>query len=321
MDRKKLAQLLVRPGESDRQACIKLSANKFIAEVEWSRLKHHEREFLSCYAVGAASRKAVLVGRSAAVVHGLWTLPAPNAPVLLAIPGQKPPARASWPDGVEYRSLRIPEEDVVAIECATPGDVLRLTSPVRTAVDVARLHGVRAGVVAMDSLFVGKPPLEQERIQAELHATIKRLAGKKGIGRARQALRWSSTKSESPYESLLRVILRERNIVVREQMWIGRYVRPDLLWGQLAIEIDGLVKTAKKDEEAAKKVSRDQLLRENWLRKQVYEVARFEPLDILRDEEACVREILELKARSGLFGEPKVPATVFRPVHGEHWRR
>ena len=173
----------------------------------------------------------------------------------------------------------------------------------------------------MDSLFVGKPPLEQERIQAKFHATIKRLAGKKGIGRARQALCWSSTKSESPYESLLRVILRERNIVVREQMWIGRYVRPDLLWGQVAIEIDGLVKTAKKNEELAKKVSRDQLLRENWLRKQVYEVVRFEPLEILRDEDACVREILELKARSGLLGEPKVPATVFRPVHGEHWRR
>lgn len=125
MDRRKLAQLLVRPGQADRQTCIKLSANKFIAQAEWSRLKHHEREFLSSYAVGAASRKAVLVGRSAAVVHGLWTLPAPNGPVLLAIPGQKPPARASWPEGVEYRSLRIPEEDVVAIECATPGDVLR----------------------------------------------------------------------------------------------------------------------------------------------------------------------------------------------------
>lgn len=320
MDRRMLTQLLVRPGESDRQACKKLSANKFVPEQEWARLENHEREFLRAYAVGVASRKAALVGRSAAVVHGLWTLPDRRAPVLLAIPGQKPPCRASWPDGVEYRSLRVPPEDVVVIECATPGDVLRLTNPVRTAVDIARLDGVRAGVVAMDSLFVGKTEAERGRIRAELRATVNRLVGKKGIGHARRALSLSSTKAESPYESLLRVILRERNIAVEEQMWVGRYVRPDLLWGQVAIEIDGLVKTAAPTEEEVQQVARDQLHRENWLRKQVYEVARFEPYRILRDEDGCVREILELKARSGLLGEPRVPATPFRPAHGEHWR-
>lgn len=316
MDRRSLVQLLIRPGNAAGQPCLKLSANKFIAEDAWAGLAVHQREFLRCYAAGTGSRKAVLVGRSAAIIHGLWTLPEHHAPVLLVVPGKKPPARAGWADGMEYRSLDVPPRDIRTIECATPGDVLRATTPARTAVDVARLHGVRAGVVAMDSLFHGITPVEQLAIRRELESTIARLAGKKGIGQARKALEWSSTRSESPYESLLRVILRERGIIVDEQMWIGRFVRPDLLWDQLAIEVDGRVKT----QQHAEQVARDQLDRENWMRKMVYEVARFQPKQILHNEDVCVQEILELKARSEMLGTPRVPATRERPRTGEHWR-
>lgn len=316
MNRKALVKLLVRPGEADRQPCRRLSANKFVPEAAWEALEHHEREFLRCYAAGTGVRKAVLVGRSAAVIHGMWTLPDHHAAVTLAVPGKKPPARASWPEGVEYSCMGIPPVDVETIVCATPGDVLRVTTPVRTAVDVARLHGVREGVVAMDSLLSKKSPAEQQRILGELEATIGRLAGKKGIANARQAFQWCSGWSESAYESLMRVILLERGIVAEEQMWVGRYVRPDLLWGQLAIEIDGAVKLKHNAEE----VAQDQLDRENWLRKQLYDAARFKPKRILKDEEGCVREILELKAHSETLGPPKVPATRARPSKGEHWR-
>lgn len=316
MDRKVLVQLLVRPGEAHTQQCLRLSANKFIAESDWARLKNYEQEFLRCYAVGVGSRKAVLIGRSAAAIHGLWTLPVTDPPVLLVVPGKKPPCRDSWAKGTEYRTLGVAPRDVVSIECATPGDHLRVTTAIRTAVDIARLDGVRAGVIAMDSLFHGQNSTDQKTIRRQLEATIARLAGKKGIGQARKALEWSSPFSESPYESLMRIILRERGIVVQEQMWIGRFVRPDLLWGQLVIEIDGKVKT----QEEAEQVARDQLDRENWLRKAIYEVARFQPKQILRNEEACVKEILELKARSEMLSEPKVHPTRRRPSSGQHWR-
>ena len=290
MDRKALVKLLVRPGEADRQPCRRLSANKFVPEAAWEALEHHEGEFLRCYAAGTGARKAVLVGRSAAVIHGMWTLPDHHAAVTLAVPGKKPPARASWPEGVEYSCMGIPPVDVATIVCATPGDVLRVTTPVRTAVDVARLHGVREGVVAMDSLLSKKSPAEQQRILGELEATIGRLAGKKGIANARQAFQWCSGWSESAYESLMRVILLERGIVAEEQMWVGRYVRPDLLWGQLAIEIDGAVKLKHNAEEAAQ----DQLDRENWLKEQGFKILRVTPSEINRNEVAVVRRVLDM---------------------------
>ena len=313
MDKDALVAHLVGPGRADEQECIKLSATKFIAKTVWDGLERYEREFLRAYAAGVAAHKAVLIGRSAAMIQSMWTLPLRDAPVTLANPEQMPPRKAQWPKGVEYRAMRIPPTDYGV---GTPaGEPLRATTAIRTAVDIARMHGVRHGVVAMDSLFYRKSFAEQDEIRAKLRACIKRLAGKRGIANARKALEWSSTRSESPYESLVRVILRERGIVVQEQMWIGRYARPDLLWGQLVIEIDGEGKT--EGNEAAL----DQLTRENWIRVQRYEVARVTPRDVLRKEEAVVRQILELKERSLLLDAPKVPATSHRPQYGEDWRR
>lgn len=316
MDTQALIALLVQPGAADRQPCQKLSATRFISAGDWDALRRHEREYLRCYALGVAAQRSILVGRSAAVVHRLWTLPVDNAPVHLVNPGQKPPARAQWPDDIHYWSLTVPPADIVELMPGEMRDVVRATTRVRTAVDVARLHGVRHGVVAMDSLFLNKCREEARFIRSELEAVVHRLSGKKGIAHARKALAWASTRSESPYESLLRVILREHGIEVQEQLWIGRFVRPDFIWGQLVIEIDGGVKY----DEDPKRASIDQIRRENWIRTQGYEVARFEPLHLLRNEADCVREILELKARSELLGPPRVPPTPYRPTKGENWR-
>lgn len=316
MDKDALLARLVRPGRADEQECRKLSANKFIAEVAWRQLASHERYFLRAYASGTAAHKAVLIGRSAAAVLGMWILPAADDLVTLANPAQTPPRKEQWPAGVEYRAMRIPLMDILIITQGS--DQLRTMNQARTAVDIARMYGVRHGVVAMDSLFHQAGLAGQAMVRAELEACIKRLAGKKGIGHARQALAWCSARSESPYESLLRVILRERRIVVEEQMWIGRFARTDMLWGQLVIEIDGAVKFNSDD---ATGVALDQTTRENWIRVQNYDVARVTPGDILRDEEGVVRQIVDLKRRSELLGEPRVPATVYRPQHGEDWRR
>ena len=313
MDKDALVAHLVGPGRADEQECIKLSATKFIAKTVWNGLKLHECEFLRVYAAGTAAHKAVLIGRSAAMIQSNWTLPIRDAPVTLANPERMPPRKAQWPKGVEYRAMKIPPTDYGVVTPA--GEPLRVTTRTRTAVDIARMYGVRHGAVAMDSLFYRQSFAEQDRIRTQLRACIDRLAGKRGIANARQALEWSSTRSESPYESLARVILRERGIVVQEQMWIGRYARPGLLWGQLAIEIDGEGKME------GKEAALDQISRENWIRIQRYEVARVPPRDILRDEEGVVRQILELKERSMLLDGPKVIATSYRPQHGEDWRR
>lgn len=316
METHALIALLVRPGAADQQLCEKLSATRFIAASDWNALRRHEREYLRCYAHGVAAQRSILVGRSAAMVHGLWTLPADDAPVHLVNPGKKPPAPAQWPEGVHCWSLTVPPLDIVELAPGGADEILRATTRARTAVDVARLHGVRHGVVAIDSLFLNKGREAERLIRAELESVVQRLRGKKGVAHARQALEWSSTRSESPYESLLRVILREHGIVAQEQMWIGRHVRPDFIWGQLVIEIDGGVKF----NEDPKQASMNQIRRENWIRTQGYEVARFEPLHVLLNEADCVREILELKARSELLGPPRVSPTAYRPTKGENWR-
>ncbi|MCG7278893.1 DUF559 domain-containing protein [Corynebacterium imitans] len=316
MDRRALIALLVRPGKAHEATCRQLSASKFIAESDWTQLKKHEREFLRTYAAGTAAHKAVLVGRSAAIVSGIWTLPIAEDAVTLANPAHPAPWRAQWPRGVKYRSMRIPSTDYYSFS-ALPGDTIRTTTSARTAVDVARLHGVRHGVVAMDSLFYQAKPYEHERIRAELEDAVTRLTGKRGIAHARKALTWCSTKSQSPYESLLRVVLRQRGIAVEEQMWIGRYARPDLLWGQLVIEVDGDAKFAGNGQAAAL----EQLARENWIRMQHYDVIRVTPRELLRNEERVVREILDLKEHSSLLDAPLTPATHSRPISGEDWRR
>ena len=312
MERNALVTHLIRPRESDALACRKLSATRYVAEQVWRGLKAYEQEFLRAYAIGVGAQKSVVVGRSAAVIMGLWTLPAKHSPVMLANPRHSPPPKKQWPEGVQYREMRIPEVDLGSLSLLD-GDTVLLTTPARTAVDVARLHGVRHGVVAMDSF------LHQFRpgARVELEEVVRRLARKKGIAHARTALAWSSSLSQSPYESLLRVILRERGIEAQEQLWIGPYVRPDLLWDQLVIEVDGDVKFAEDGQTAAL----EQAQRENWIRVQGYEVARLTPRQILRDEDWCIRHILDLKARSEQLGPPRVPATQWRPGHGEHWRR
>lgn len=316
MDRRALVALLIRPGKADELACRKLSASKFIAESDWEPLKPYEREFLRAYAAGAAAHTAVLVGRSAAVVNGIWTLPLPEAEVTLANPAHPAPWKAQWPRGVKYHSMRIPKTDSYTFT-SSAGDTIRTTTSARTAVDIARLHGIRHGVVAMDSLFYQAKPYEHERIRAELEDAVARLAGKRGIAHARKALTWCSTKSQSPYESLLRVVLRQRGVEAAEQMWIGRYARPDLLWGQLVIEVDGDTQFADNGQAAAL----EQLARENWIRMQHYDVIRVTPRELLRNEERVVREILDLKEHSSLLDAPLTPATHSRPVSGEDWRR
>ena len=85
MERNALVTHLIRPRESDALACRKLSATRYVAEQVWRGLKAYEQEFLRAYAIGVGAQKSVVVGRLAAVIMGLWTLPAKHSPVMLAL--------------------------------------------------------------------------------------------------------------------------------------------------------------------------------------------------------------------------------------------
>ncbi|MGV0346023.1 endonuclease domain-containing protein [Corynebacterium coyleae] len=208
--------------------------------------------------------------------------------------------------------MRIPESDVYCIhrtDCIGADRKIQVTSPERTAIDIARFHGVRQGAVAMDWLLSFGTLQEKRRRWETIQAKIARLKGKRGIANARRALELASPWSESPYETLLRVILHENGIEVEMQLWIGPDFRVDLIWGNLVIEIDGLDKFENKPHDAVL----SQLKRETWIREQGYEVIRFFTREILRNPEECVRRIREAKARADKRGEPQVAATRQRP--------
>ena len=144
MDQARLAALLVARGDVERHACVQLSATKFVRAEQWAGLKRDEQEFLRCYAAGVSAHRAVLVGRSAARALGLWVLGKDPEVIELAQRNGHPPSKTQWPEGVVYRNIPVPEMDIrehTAFDPAGAGGRIRLTTPARTAIDIARFHG------------------------------------------------------------------------------------------------------------------------------------------------------------------------------------
>lgn len=259
---------------------VQLTKSMYFCAATWKKLKEHERAFLKCYAAGCQSRRAVLIGCSAARLNGVWTI-ARNDPVTLAVPNGQPHSLSGDWTGYEYRYRQIPEADIIY-----DGPV-RYTDAIRTAIDIARERGVREGVIAIDSVLSGHGDHLHQELLHQFRATIARLAGTKGIANAREALPRASRLSDSPYESLLRLILDAHGVPYRTQAMIGRY-RVDFLIGDtLVVEVDGW----EKYEEVPHDVLRKQRVRDDWLAEHGYKVLHFYTGDIRGDEDTLIQRI------------------------------
>ena len=257
-----------------------LTKSMYFCAETWKRLKEYEKAFLRCYAAGCQSRKAVLVDCSAARLNGVWTI-ARGEPVTLAVPNGRPASiNGSW-TGYEYRHRQIPEADIIH-----DGPV-RYTNAIRTAVDIARERGVREGVIAMDSVLSGHGDHLYEELLHQFRATIARLAGTKGIANARKALPLASRLSDSPYESLLRLILDAYGVPYRTQAAIGRYRVDFLIGDNLVVEVDGW----EKYEDVPHEVLRKQRVRDDWLAERGYKVLHFYTEDFWGDEADLIQRI------------------------------
>lgn len=247
----------------------------------WDKLKPYEQDFLRCYAASSQSIKAVLVGKSAARVCGVWVIPRRNDAVTLADPKGQPTSRKGQWTGYEYRYMALHDYDIVR------DGTLRFTNAVRTAIDVAREHGVDEGIVAIDSVLSGHDERTAQSIVDEFSRTIERMAGTRGIGNARKALARANRFSESPYESLLRLVFERWDVPFHQQVQIGPY-RVDFLVGKnVVVEVDG----EEKYEEDPVEAGRHQRTREDWLREQGYEVLRVYPGQIRRNELAVIQRL------------------------------
>lgn len=157
----------------------------------------------------------------------------PSEPVLVCA---SRPTRVVVPVGAKVWRSDLASDDVVDL------DGIRITSPARTAFDLVRLWPPVPAVVALDRLaHLGVVELDDVRAAVAAHP------GWRGVRNARRALEVADAGSESPRESMLRLVWlaarlpRPRaNLVVRDAD--GRFVaRTDLIDPDLGVvaEYDG----------------------------------------------------------------------------------
>lgn len=273
-----------------------LHAHFWIPTAVYEALFWHEKRTAHAIAVGKSSHSSVLVGRSAGRVSGMWVVTLSTETVELSNPLGHVPARNKRQPGVSYHGFRL-----------LPGDYgvvagVRATTPPRTAVDIARLHQFREGLVACDWA------LAHGFTVADLEFAARALGRVRGIGHVRRAIQHTSSLSDSPFESLLRGVLIDEGLTdFRLQAQIGPYFVDILLFRFLVIEVDGAAKY--KDDAELADVQRKEMAREKYIRNLGYWVLRFTPEEIFKQPEMVIHRIREALAEHQRIGKPQPRAT------------
>jgi len=175
---------------------------------------------------------AALAGHSAALLWGVDVVRR-GSPVEVVVP---PEARFGPVKGLRIRCEPLPPEDT------TVRGGLPVTTPSRTAWDLARQPDLVEAIVALDAL--GRAKLVT---YAELRSRLDKAHGRKGSRRARQAIGLMDPRAESHPESRLRVRLILAGVpapVPQYEVRVdGRLAgRVDLAWPEykVAVEYDGV---------------------------------------------------------------------------------
>lgn len=237
--------LIPRVPLSDREFWRRLAGGYYrhlcpevvIPRTTWAELTGWQRDEVRIQAVGMSADKAVLVGRSAARVHGL-PVPGRDDVVELNLPGKNiRPPRRQWAAGVRYWSGYLPEEQVIVV------NGLRVTTIDRTLLDLARHQGTTDAVVACDAAL-SMPGVSREFVADRLAV----LGPVPGIRKLRRALELADDRSESPLESWGRVQMLTANLPELRSLEVqvpvlgGKYRVDHLLNGDIAVELHGDLK-------------------------------------------------------------------------------
>lgn len=185
---------------------------------------------------------------------------------------------------------------------------IRLTSLARTLVDVARTEGFRDGLVMADHAL--RETREPGLLRAAMRASIDRSAARTGIARARRMADFAVTQSESPGESLSRIIFAEQGVpapVLQYSMTVRvagtwREIRTDMGWeAQRTVgEFDGMAKYQRyigPDETPGDAVEREKL-REDAIRARDWSVLRWTWAELWHPERLGrrIREVLAARS-------------------------
>jgi hypothetical protein len=134
-------------------------------------------------------RRGVVAGQSAAALHGARWVDA-RKPAELLWPNRRPPKTIrTWSD-------TFADDEIESI------DDIRVTTPARTALDVACRYPLVRAVAAIDALARAT---DLKIADAEL--LVDRYRGRRGIRKARQVLDLVDPGAESPQETWLRLVV------------------------------------------------------------------------------------------------------------------
>lgn len=165
------------------------------------------------------------------------------------------------------RETRGGERDLLPRDWLEVGGV-KVTTPLRTALDLACRLGRYPGIAAVDAL-ARMHALHPDDLQRELL----RFRRRRGVVQARELISLVDPRSESTGESMMRLVIHDEGIDLPDlQVWVegehGSWLRLDMAYPSLliAVEYDGEeFHTSKEDRENDRR-------RRTWLEKQGWEV-------------------------------------------------
>lgn len=271
-------ELLRRLADGELRA---LTDVKAMVNSNYRALRFHEKRWIHAVAVGKSRPRAILSGRSAARVLGMWVVSTSAESVELVLPSGGVPKKAKWAEGTSfYKGAPAPSEVVTGYAG------IAVTDYVKTAFDIATRHGFAEGLVAFDWLLKhGKTTKKQ------LAARIQALRGSKGVKVLREVLTYAVDNSESPYESYARALLILGGVTgIRTQIRIGPF-RVDMLIGKLAVEVDGEEKFDGVTYKPLDQTLREERERTVYIQNNGFVVRRTQPNELLRDPDGFVRMI------------------------------
>jgi very-short-patch-repair endonuclease len=168
----------------------------------------------------------VLAGFSASAVHGARWIDATRPATIIDANRRRVDGISAWADAID-------DDETCTV------DGMRLTTPSRTAVDLARRHGVSTAVPAIDALA------RATRLKsADLERAALRHAGRRGMKQARGTLRLVDAGAQSPRESRLRLLLVRAEFPPVQTQWpvyneYGALIaQVDMAWPELKIAIE-----------------------------------------------------------------------------------
>lgn len=270
----------------------RLSPTQAVSSEYYRELKRYEQQWLQAVAVGRSKTRAVLIGRSAARVHGMWVVPRTPERVELTLGSNGYKTADNTPKGQVFRKLTVPPEHIMLI------DGTRALSPFRTATDIAAHHGFIEGLVAMSWLKY------QNMSHPVMMKAARELGPIRGIKNVRAAIKCSSARSLSPFEPYAQGLFLKAGIPVQMHVRIPidahRHAEVDLLVGpngEVVVEIDGGIKYDGITYGSVDETLIKERQRENFLKNRGLFVIRLTPRQLMLEPDYCIATVEDGIAR------------------------